>query len=220
MERLRIHALTVGPFASNCYLVQAGSEALLLDPGAEPERIRAFVEQRGSPPQRIICTHGHIDHIAAVGPLKAQWKIPVALHRADLETARHAPWSAKILFGLTAPRFPEPEILLEEGDEISLGTLVGEVWHLPGHTPGSIGIYFPEAQVFFSGDVLFQGSIGRIDLPGGDARAMEASLRRLLALPDEVRVFPGHGPPTTMAQERRGNPFLRAIQEGRGLAAF
>ena len=162
---------------------------------------------------QIILTHGHIDHISAVTELLEAHPAPVYLHAADAAWAftavnRYPPY-------LRVPLRPDTLRPLREGpapDDCGLG---GRVLHTPGHTPGGVCLQFEEEALLLTGDTLFQGSVGRTDLPGGDGTVLAESLRKLLALPDALRVLPGHGPDSTLDAERRRNPFLRELQEGR-----
>jgi glyoxylase-like metal-dependent hydrolase (beta-lactamase superfamily II) len=208
---LEVVAVTGGPFAENSYfLFDAGSrEAVAIDPGAEPERLLEVIREQRLKVRRILCTHAHIDHVAAVPEVKAATGAPWYLHAADRFLLDGLAEQAAY-FGLRAPGVPPPDGGLAEGDVIHLGP--GEVpirvFETPGHSPGSVSLAVGGA-VVFGGDVLFAGSIGRTDLPGGDHETLLRSIReRLLVLPDATTIYPGHGPPTTIGRERRTNPFL------------
>jgi glyoxylase-like metal-dependent hydrolase (beta-lactamase superfamily II) len=200
---MRVQGLTVGPLAENAYLVWEGGEGVLVDPGAEPERLEAAIEKAGFAPAAILLTHAHFDHLGAVAPLARAGGLPVFLNRADLPLYQNAPALAAA-FGLSVPEPPEPAGFLDEGAEV-FGL---KVLHLPGHSPGHLAFYAEAEGFVLSGDLLFKGGIGRYDLPGADPEALFASLRRLLLLPEATRVLPGHGPATTIAEEKRTNPFL------------
>jgi len=203
---MRVQGLTVGPLAENAYLVWEGGRGVLVDPGDEPDRILEAVRGAGFTPEAILLTHAHFDHLGAVAPLAAALGLPVYLHRADLPLYQNAPAQAAA-WGLSVPPPPEPAGFLEEGNEV-FGL---RVLHLPGHSPGHLAFYREADGLVLAGDLLFRGGIGRYDLPGADREALFASLRRLLELPDETRVLPGHGPATTLAEERRANPFLHRV---------
>jgi glyoxylase-like metal-dependent hydrolase (beta-lactamase superfamily II) len=201
---------TVGPFAENSYfLVERGSlEAVAIDPGDEAGRLLEIIDARGFKLRWILNTHAHLDHVGAVQALKEATGAPFYLHRADRFLLDLLPAQAAA-FGLRPPPVPAVDGWLEEGDvfEFGAGRIRIEVIETPGHSPG--GVTFVAEGALFSGDALFQGSIGRTDLPGGDYETLIRSIReRLLVFPDETPVYSGHGPPTTVGEERRGNPFL------------
>jgi len=200
---MEVQRIPVGPLAENAYLAWEGSEGVLIDPGAEPETLEAAIQKAGFSPKAILLTHAHFDHVGAVAPLAEAHGLPVYLHAAELALYRRAPEIARA-YGLVVPPPPEPAGFLEEGDE-AFGF---RVLHLPGHSPGHLGFYAPESGVIFVGDVLFRGAVGRYDLPGADREALWRSLSRLTELPEDTRVFPGHGEPTTIDREKRENPFL------------
>lgn len=206
---MKIEAIPIGPFQSICYLVwDTPTQALVVDPGDDAERILQALDQHGLNVAAYLCTHGHPDHISALGELWRQRPAPTALHSAD------AVWAFSPINQL-APYYSIPEapgetiIAIEKAD---LGQFNGpsfQVIETPGHSPGSCCFYFPEADVLLSGDTLFCGSCGRTDLPGGNAHEMKKSLQRLKQLPEQTRVFPGHGPSTTIGDERRSNFFMQ-----------
>ena len=189
----------MGPLAENAYLYWWGSEGVLVDPGAEARRIEAAVAEAGFDPVAVLLTHAHFDHLGAV----AELGLPVYLHRDDLPLYERAPELAAG-FGLRLRPPPPPAGFLSEGDR-AFGL---EVLHLPGHSPGHLAFFSPDEGLVFSGDLLFRGAVGRYDLPGADREALWRSLLRLVSLPEETRVLPGHGPETTVGRERRENPFL------------
>jgi len=207
---LIIRALLVGLIQTNCYVI--GDEetryGAVIDPGGDPERILAAIEVEGVAIRYIINTHAHFDHMAANRPLVAATGGLLALHPADRElliAGGGGRW-----FGLLSSICsPHPDVELSDGQTLTVGGLRMEVLHTPGHSAGHVALYLPEEGVLFSGDALFQHSIGRSDLPGGDYATLIASIhRKLLPLPDETVVYPGHGPVTTIGAERRHNPFL------------
>ena len=202
-----LRKLEVGLFASNCYIVgsEANREGMIIDPGDEAQQILSRVKELELDIKYIILTHGHIDHIGALKEIKEATGAQVAIHTDDVRTLKQKLLS--IFLGIRHRSPPPPDWLLEDGDTISLGNLKFTVLHTPGHTPG--GICLLGEGVLFSGDTLFNYGVGRADLPGGSYSQLIDSIRnRLMVLPDEVAVYPGHGPETTIGAERRGNPFL------------
>jgi glyoxylase-like metal-dependent hydrolase (beta-lactamase superfamily II) len=202
-----VHTLTVGPFQENCYLLGDGvtRDAVLIDPGDEAERLIDAIERDGWTLRALWITHGHIDHVGGIAAVKRHRDVPVYLHPADralydraAEQGRH--------FGLRIETPPPPEHDLAEGDVMRVGTLSFDVIHVPGHSPGHVA--FVGHGVVFGGDCLFAGSIGRTDLPLADPQALARSLQRFAALPEATVVYSGHGPATTVREERRSNPFL------------
>jgi glyoxylase-like metal-dependent hydrolase (beta-lactamase superfamily II) len=197
----------VGPLQGNCYLLACPQTraALVIDPGDEGARILAALRANDWQVAKIVNTHGHFDHIGANRALVAATGAPLLLHAADLPLLERAPSHARN-YGLETEGSPAPDQFLEDGDEIACGTLRCRVTHLPGHSPGGIAIYC--GGHLFVGDVLFADSVGRADLPGGDHRQLIEGIRnKLWPLPGETVVHPGHGPDTTIARERRSNPY-------------
>lgn len=232
-----LQMLTVGPFQSNCYLLGCPEthEALVVDPGDDPDRIAADLARLKLKPVAWLHTHGHIDHVGASGALKPMLGGEILLHRADLplyEAVRHQGEA----FGVPIPKMAAVDRFVDEGDEVAWGRARGTVLHTPGHSPGGICLRVAGALMdvaagggsgagagaarpgqtrpdwVFTGDLLFYGSIGRTDLPGGSYEALMESIRaRLLPLPDETIVASGHGPLTTIGQEKRINPFVQDL---------
>ena len=211
---MRIFALSVGPLQACCYIVapDGAADAAVIDPGGDAELIAEQLRYRKLAPRYIALTHGHIDHIEAVAALKRAFpEAEVCIHEADAPMLRDAGAALASLIGI--PLEPcEPDRLLADGDTVSLGPETIEVIHTPGHTPGGISLLVRcggGPAVVFSGDTLFAGGIGRTDFPGGRYQQLIESIRTsLFALPDDTRVYPGHGEPTTIGEERRTNPFL------------
>jgi hydroxyacylglutathione hydrolase len=223
-DRLRLRVVTGGPFQENTWLVECGSTGALalVDPGAaSPEAVR-WMEGEGRRPEAIWLTHAHLDHVDGIpGVVAAFPEIPVALHPDDLPLYRRAPDQARAYGIPFQGELPEPDAALAAGATLTLGDLSFQVRFAPGHAPGHVIFVEAEAGVALVGDVIFQRSVGRTDLPGGDTATLLASIRtQVLTLPDATRLFPGHGPPTTVGEERHGNPFLRpATGPGGGLLA-
>jgi len=206
-----VKMLVVGPLASNCYIVGSSStkQGMIIDPGAEAGTILRTVKQMGLSISLIVVTHAHIDHIDALRAVKERTNAQFALHEAEKELLSAAPMRMLTSLGLSAFKSPpQPDKLLKDGDRIDVGDLHFEVLHTPGHSPG--GICLLGHGVVFSGDTLFNFGIGRTDFPGcSHERLMKSIHEKLMVLPDETIVYPGHGPPTTIGDERRGNPFLQ-----------
>jgi glyoxylase-like metal-dependent hydrolase (beta-lactamase superfamily II) len=211
--KLEITCLSLGPVGTNCYIVvdAATREAVVIDPGWDAHLIVDRAEKMKAKMRAVWLTHSHFDHIGGVAGLVRTLNIPVALHSKELPLYKMR-GGAK-LFGLDIDEPPEPKIKLEEyvnGDRrLEIGSLKFEVLYLPGHTQGHVAFYQKDDGVIFSGDVLFQGSIGRTDLPGGNYEQLISSIQtQLLTLPDSTIVYSGHGEPTTVGEERETNPFL------------
>ncbi|MEW6054306.1 MAG: MBL fold metallo-hydrolase [Nitrospirota bacterium] len=202
--------LVVGPLENNCFIIgdEKSKECFIVDPGDEPERILAMVEEKGLTVKYIVCTHAHFDHIAAVSDIWNETRAGIVLHRNELEIYKSAKDHAA-MWGFELDDQPDPSILVSEGDSIQVGGLRFEVLHTPGHSPGGICLY--GEGVLITGDTLFSGSVGRTDLHGGNIGMLKMSFRRLMALPDEIRVLPGHGPETTIGKEKVDNFFSSEI---------
>jgi glyoxylase-like metal-dependent hydrolase (beta-lactamase superfamily II) len=210
---IEVVPFTVGPVQENSYLVRAAGadSAVIFDPGDEAERLLAGIEQLGVRLDAILLTHTHFDHVGAVAPLARATGAPVwcpTLERdVMLDIMRYVPWP-----GFGPFENHEPEHLVSGGEQISLAGLDFDVIFTPGHSPGHVTWSLPDAQALFSGDVLFQGSIGRTDLPFGDHQTLLRSIAGLLeAFPDETVVHPGHMGITTLGAERATNPFLQDL---------
>ncbi len=208
-KRPLVACITVGIFQENCYLYACPvtHEAVIIDPGDEAPRILSQIEEWGFIPKYILNTHGHIDHICAIDEVSAAYPVPFAIHAADVymlndERTAH-------MYGRQAPLVRrEPDMLLKEGDHISFGTLALDVLETPGHTRGGV-CFVSEPYCVFSGDTLFQRSIGRTDFEGGDYEQLVTSIRaKLYTLDEDLVVFPGHGEPTTIGEEKYENPFV------------
>jgi glyoxylase-like metal-dependent hydrolase (beta-lactamase superfamily II) len=202
-----VKKLVVGPIASNCYIVgsEETKEGIIIDPGADAYDIMAAVEKAGLTIKLIILTHRHPDHVGAATQVKQMTGADIAAH---LECARYLPQSPSYVYESPYEGAPKPERILKEGDSIDIGGLHFTVLHTPGHTPCGISIY-GEGHVF-TGDTLFNYGIGRYDLIDGDYDALMQGIKtKLLTLPPETIVHPGHGPDSTIATEIRANPFLR-----------
>ncbi len=210
--------LSVGPFQSNCHLLRATTEdgaatVLVVDPGADPERILDRLEAWDARPAAILLTHAHLDHIGAVGAIAGRYGAPVFLHPDDLPLYEAAPAQAAA-FGLRLDAQPRPDRALAHGQVLEFGPVRLEVRHAPGHSPG--GVVFVGPGLALVGDCVFAGSIGRTDLPGGDTATLLSSIReQILTLPAGSVLYSGHGPATTVETESRSNPFLNGVFTGR-----
>lgn len=205
---VRVHAVEVGPLMVNAYVVEhvPTRKALVIDPGDDAPLLLGALRDRGLAVEAILLTHGHFDHVGGVGEVKAKTGARVYLHPGDLERMRTARRQG-LLFGLSVPDPPAPDVLVEEGDTIPFADLSLSVLHTPGHTPGCVTYRMGDQA--FVGDLIFAGSIGRTDLPGGDHEQLLESVRtKIFVLPDETVLHPGHGPATTVGREKRTNPFF------------
>ena len=203
-----IKTLPVGPIMANCFIVgcQETMQAAIIDPGDEAEKILQSVADSNLEVKTIINTHGHFDHVSANKGIHAATNAPILIHALDAPMLEHISASAAN-WGLSAENSPVPDRTLNDGDTIVFGNITLSVLHTPGHTPGGISL-FTEGHVFV-GDTLFAGSIGRTDFPGGDFTTLKSSIQdKLFTLEDDVRVYTGHGPETTIGHEKQHNPFV------------
>ena len=206
-----LETFPVGPLHCNCTILgdEATHEAIVVDPGDNIPEILSRLRKHGLTLRQIVITHAHIDHVGGAVLLKRATGAPVFLNLHDLPLLGAMKMQAGWL-GVPTPEVASPDASADDGLTVGLATLPAEVIHTPGHTPGSICLLFPEKHLLMAGDTLFAGSIGRTDLPGGDGRQILRSLRdRLMVLPEMTRVLPGHGPETTIGEEKQSNPFLQ-----------
>ena len=203
--------LPVGPLQCNCSIIgdEASREAMVIDPGDDIADVLAVIQKHNLNVKQIVITHAHIDHVGGGMKLRAATGAPILLNQNDSALLKMLDVQAAWI-GMAFPGKVEIDHSLGELDKVQAGPLVAQVMHTPGHTEGSICLYFPEQQKLIAGDTLFAGSIGRTDLPGGSFEKIISSLHeKVLALPDETVVVPGHGPLTTIGEERDSNPFLQ-----------
>jgi len=202
--------LPVGPLQCNCSVIgdEHSREAMVIDPGDDIDDVLAIVQKHGLSVKQIVITHAHIDHVGGAMKLKRLTGAPVLLNQNDYALLKMLDVQASWI-GMPNPGAVAIDSSLEAGDKVAAGNITGNVMHTPGHTEGSICLYLPEQNTLIAGDTLFAGSIGRTDLPGGSYEKIMHSLHGpVLALPDETIVVPGHGPLTTIGDERERNPFL------------
>lgn len=208
---LQIQTLTLGPWQTNCYLLNPGGSAAcwIVDASFEADRIVEAVKRRGLIPELLLLTHAHVDHIAGVEEIRRTWPgVPVLIHGAEAAFLGDPVLNLSAMGGLSITARPADR-LLHHGDRLTLDDLEFEIRHTPGHSPGGIAAVCHAAKLALVGDTLFHDSIGRSDFPTSDPAALMRSIReQLLTLPDDTVVHPGHGPATTIGRERRMNPFL------------
>lgn len=212
-----VRHVVVGAFQENSYVAvcEETGEAILVDPGAEPEKIVALVASLGAKPVRILNTHGHLDHIGAVEDLRRRYGIPWGIHEGERENVESLALHCR-MFGLTPPPQPTVDHGVADGEEFRFGKEALTAILTPGHTAGGVSYHAPGR--VFVGDTLFLGSVGRTDLPGGDFATLHRSIReRLFTLPPETVVHSGHGPDTTIAREKATNPFVGDHADPRAL---
>ncbi len=204
---VQVHTLVVGRLQTNCYILASKSEALVVDPGDEAPRILRYVNDLGAKLKTIVATHTHFDHVLGVSELKTQTGAPFLIHKDDLPILESMQDRVQMFFGLEVPPPPKADDFLKDGDSVKFGDETLNVLHTPGHSPGSISL--AGNGYVFTGDALFNQSIGRTDLPGGDFETLINSIKdRLFRLDDGTMVYPGHGPETSIGDEKLANPFV------------
>jgi glyoxylase-like metal-dependent hydrolase (beta-lactamase superfamily II) len=203
--------LPVTAYQQNCTFVlcEETGKAAVIDPGGEAGKLLAVVEKHGLDMEKILLTHGHLDHVGGADELRRELRVPIiGPHRGDAFWLEQLPQQGQMLGGPSLDAF-EPDQWLDDGDTVTVGTIEFEVLHCPGHTPGHVVFFSRKSNWAQVGDVLFAGSIGRTDFPGGDHQQLLESIRnKLFPLGDAVRFVPGHGPGSTFGEERRSNPFV------------
>jgi hydroxyacylglutathione hydrolase len=212
MSKVKARIIPVTPFQQNCTLLwcETSKRAVVIDPGGDVPEIERAIAQAGVTVGAIWLTHGHIDHVGGAAELKAKLNVPIeGPHRADQFLMEHVVETAR-MYGITGVNNATTDHWLDEGDTLSVGEITFDVRHCPGHSPGSVAFINQGLRLAIVGDVLFAGSIGRTDLPGGDhAQLLQSIADRLMLLPDDVVVLSGPGPTTTIGRERASNPFLQ-----------
>jgi hydroxyacylglutathione hydrolase len=202
--------LPVGPLQCNCSVIgdETSRDAMVIDPGDDIEDVLELIQKHNLKVKQIVITHAHIDHVGGAMKLRAATGAPILLNQNDQTLLKMLDVQAAWI-GVDDPGKVEIDRSIAEGDKVQAGPLVADVIHTPGHTEGSVCLYFSADKKLIAGDTLFAGSIGRTDLPGGSSQKIIQSLHdKVLALPDETLVVPGHGPLTTIGEERESNPFL------------
>lgn len=210
---MQVDRLILGMYETNCYVLRqsnAGKACLIIDPGLEATPLIAFLQENQLDPVAVVLTHGHIDHIGGMEMLRASFpRIQVYIHVLDAEMLTNARNNLSLMHGTPFSTDPA-DVLVGEGSTIEQAGMKLEVLHTPGHTPGGICLYARDDGIVFTDDALFADSVGRTDFPGGNTTELLQSIKaRILTLPDQTTVYPGHGPPTTVAQEKAHNPFVR-----------
>jgi len=206
----KVHTLVVGRLQTNCYILQSDSTALVVDPGDEPERILRFLTDIAVKPSRIIATHTHFDHVLGVDSIRDKFQIPFLIHHDDLSMLESMQSRVRQIMDFSVPPPPKVDQFLRDGESIAFGEDRVKVIHTPGHSPGSISLVGP--RFVLTGDALFNQSIGRTDLPGGDLDTLVRSItERLFTLDDDTIVYPGHGPETSIGDEKLANPFVGQV---------
>jgi glyoxylase-like metal-dependent hydrolase (beta-lactamase superfamily II) len=207
---MQIETVTVGQLDTNCYIVfdENSREAMVIDPGDEPDKISAYIDARKLRPSHIIFTHAHYDHVCAVRELREKYQAKVVMHEAEAQTYEDTKKRC-VAWGYDADDFPPPDLSVKEEDEVQVGKACFRVIHAPGHTPG--GICLHGKGVIFAGDTLFRGSVGRTDLPGGNSEHLRQSLIKLTRLDPSTRVLCGHDEETTIGLEMRSNPHMHFL---------
>ncbi|MBW2099204.1 MAG: MBL fold metallo-hydrolase [Deltaproteobacteria bacterium] len=203
-----IKTLAVGPIMANCFILgcEKTKEAVVIDPGDETDRILSALGELKLTLKYILCTHGHFDHVGGNKKLKQATGADILIHSLDAPMLNQLTVHAAS-FGLSSENSPPADRTIEDGETISFGEISLKVMHTPGHSPG--GVVFYTDKTAFAGDTLFAGSIGRTDLPGGDYETLISSIKnKLFTLDDDVKILPGHGPESTIGQEKRSNPFV------------
>lgn len=209
-DDVAVFSWVVGPIHTSIYVVgcRQTNEAVIIDAGGNTDELLDTIDDQDWELKEVWLTHAHVDHVAGLNELKDARDVPILLHKAELPVYSAAVQQG-MMFGFQIQPLPTVEKYVEEGDVVNVGNLSARVMFLPGHSPGHVAYYFEEQGLFFGGDVVFAGSVGRVDLPGCDAQAMRRSLQRVKELPEDTIILPGHGPKTTLGQELKANPFLQ-----------
>lgn len=207
---MKVKSIVVGPIQSNCYIAydEKSLDAIVIDPGEEAGKIMKEIDEDHLKVRYIVCTHGHFDHVGAVAEVKKKTGANVVMNKKDIEIYKHAGELAAS-WGFRIEQPPEPDLLVEDGADLAVGSLKFKVLVTPGHSPGGICLY--GQGVLFSGDTIFAGSVGRTDLYGGDIGELKKSFVRLISLPPDMEILPGHGSSSTIREEKATNFFVREV---------
>jgi len=203
-----IKRLVVGPLEENCFIVvdEKTKETMIIDSGDEPDRIIEIIKENNCRVKYIVCTHAHFDHVGAITDIKKETGAKIVVHKDEREIYEGARDQAAF-WGYELEPLPEPDVFVAEGDKLQIGDLKFEILHTPGHSPGGISLYCESEKNVFTGDTLFAGSVGRTDFHGGDMNKLKKSFVRLMALPEDTKVYPGHGPSSSIGDEKKNNFF-------------
>ena len=209
---MEVETLAVGPFDTNCHIIHgSGKGALVVDPGWDADVISGTIRDLGLQVAAYLVTHGHMDHIGALADMHEMFPAPIAMHSVEIPHA-FSIWNQMPPFYPVPRRPAEIARVLEDAQEWTDAGLEYRVIHTPGHSPGGVCFYFETEKALVSGDTLFAGSVGRVDFKGGNSRELARSLSLLSRLPDQVTVYPGHGPATELGHEKKTNPFLERLR--------
>ena len=211
--KIKWNQIPLGPLQTNCYVLSDGQNCIIFDPGEEPQKIIQYIQTQKLKPLAVLLTHAHFDHIGAVDAIREQYQIPAYVHQKEAKWLMDPELNGSQKWFPDNPLRQKPaENLLSGEHDIQIGPFHLQLLETPGHSPGSISYLLKEHGMVFSGDVLFQNSVGRTDLPGGNQIVLfQSIIDKLLILPDDTIVFPGHGPVTTIVDEKESNPFLRGL---------
>lgn len=203
----------LGPLQTNGFLLKTAGEAIMIDPGGDAQRVNEILETESLTLKEIWLTHAHFDHIGGVQDLRERWSCPVYLHESEREWLTNPSLNGSGFFmGIEKTAADPADVLIKEEGAFGSGNFRCELLHTPGHSPGSVSFYFPEENIIFSGDVLFRGGVGRTDLPGGDQETLLSVIeKKLLSLPEQTTVANGHGPLTSIGEEKQTNPFINGF---------
>ncbi|MFC2948177.1 MBL fold metallo-hydrolase [Virgibacillus sediminis] len=205
---MELTSMQLGPLGTNCYVLHEGTEALIIDPGGDAEKVIAFLEGKELQPAAILLTHAHFDHIGAVEELRTHYQVDVYLHKNEADWLVDPKLNGSLLFTGNKISTSHAEYEMKPG-KMNIGVFSFKVLHTPGHSPGSVSLVFSDQRWVISGDVLFHRGIGRTDLPGGDFSELEKSIKEnIFKLEEDYTVHPGHGPSTIIGEEKKENPFV------------
>lgn len=209
-DNLTVLSWVVGPIHTTIYVIgcEKTKQAVIIDAGGDTKDLLKAIDERGWELTAIWQTHAHIDHVGGLSEAKEATGVPILLHPME-QPVYDAVVQQGMMFGIPIEPLPPVDEYVEDGQLVNVGELQAKVMYLPGHSPGSVAFYFEDEGLFFGGDVIFAGSVGRVDLPGGSAPQMRNSLERVKKLDDEAIILPGHGPSSTVGQEKKLNPYLR-----------